>query len=584
MEPIQHLLLSVPIEVLSCITGKLNSREIAKLWNCGSKQLHEAFGRRGGVKALMHNGDPLYVPRWPSLLCHLPNLSEMCIIDDKLVNGPHLIHATPKLRTMTLCFESALVSFLNAIAPNTPHFSNLESLCIEDTSNLSVNETLCRLKTISSLTDLDLAILSYTGSILEFLPPKLLSLSFTANIISVIDFNVPRSLEKLIIALASSPKVGDLADLPSGLLSFCFASEDYTMTLDHIATLPRGLTRLETELQFSDWKNLLAVIPPFLQEYRLFGANKHIPKEHFNLLPRSLTDTNILGNVTAESVKQLPPNISYISINSDAPSLLSNLPSKLKTLDRRLETPLEIPEDFNGRIALPCTLTRLTNFPVTILDYCTLPEGMLSISFLSTDVLTAAHARLLPRSLTRLMISEFEPEGLVYLPRPLRFAYLGAPGSTVGLTAVMIGNIPRSLKSLSLRVASIEAAAFEVMPTDLHDLTIHADTLDLGALGKLNTPNLRVLYIYLQLDAPGLLDDFLATIPRAVRLFRCNMREMQFEVTSFDKIPAGLVTLSIPPDLSDKSRALPKLPTHAHPDLVINGGQIVLERVPRQKA
>ena len=572
MQP-QHLLLSFPIEVLSEITGRLLARDLAKLWNCGCKQLHEALGKRGGVKLFRLHDDVLYVHRWPSLIQHLPHLTELRITDPRLGNPPQTLQLTPALRQLMLYFNFALTLFLDAVALDPTNFQNLEDLCIEDTTTESQHEALGRLKTISSLTSLNVTFSTYNGSILDFLPPRLTKLVVNAADIGSLDFHLPESVEYFSADIGSSDNFGDLGDLPSGLLSFDFAYEDFKFALEEIAALPRRLTALDTNVELDDFEGLLTSIPPSLRVLKVATWRNYIPDTLIALLPRSLIYTDILSKITIETLKLVPPCINSLSLASNDLNIFANLPLALEKLVCYANHPLVGTLDGSDRLRLPGTLNHMEHVPVEILDYCTLPDGLLTLHF-NESRLTVAHTLCLPSRLTKLAVPTFEPLCISHLPQSIRDLEIGKENAEFIFTADMARHLPSSLVHLSLLVSRVETGSLACLSSELTTLYITANYLDIGAIGTLNTPKMRFLGLTLKQDETGFTTDLLSNLPPRLRLMRYKVRNQQIKDIareSLAKLPPGLTRLLLPESPSNRELrsyldSLDPKPSHLHPD------------------
>lgn len=464
MELSQHLLLSFPIEVLAGITSYFEARDLARLWICGCKQLQEALGSRGGAKVFRLKQDWFYVSSWPPLLRNFPQLTELSFLDASLVQTPHLLETSSTLRKLELNFDKSLTYFLEALADGPSHFAHLETLYIDDPLGAIEFEPFSRLKTVSSLTSLDLSAPVYAGSILDFLPPNLVSLIYNTDRIGTMDFNFPRSLESFSCWLGDScERFGDFADLPQGLRKFIFNSEIYSFPPSEIEKLPRGLTYLITAIAGSNPVEVLKALPPLIQTFIHNSLHETYDMETCKHLPRSITHTNVIPDVTMENVALLPPNIVHARVKSSELAIIPKLPPKLVELYFEGELTATIPTE---PIALPNTLTKFNCVSSLMLERCILPESLLIVVSARTRFPTA-QAQRLPPTLNSLNISSCDLECLPHLPRGLKSFHTGPIGDDAVLQADSVAAFPRALNSLTFGVKQLEPLAMSNFPVNL---------------------------------------------------------------------------------------------------------------------
>lgn len=521
-------------------------------------------------------GDPFFPSRWPSLAYQLPHLAEISISDSKIqAQQLHLLELSPVLRKIQLKFRRALKHFLEAIKDDATHFAHLEDLNIADSFGSIEFEAFSRLKSVSSLTALDLVSPGYSGSILDFLPPNLVSLCFISTNIGVVDFHLPRSLEVFKCTRGKNERiVGDLGDLPQGLRAFDFTCWTSKFSAEDIAKLPRGLTSLKAHIESSNPSELAVALPPLLQSFtNTAQPTGEFSEEHMKLLPRSLTYTNAIGIITRQHLEHLPPNLIRISAESSDLGIFSELPSKLQELTLFESSYIEVPDDKEARLTLPNTLTHLSCIASTRVERLILPECLVRLNMEHVP-LTTALALLLPRKLESLTAGNCDPECLSTLPRGLKSLQLGEIGHKVLFTAAMAESFPRALGVLRFAVAHLEPVVLSILPTSLDTLYITAHTLDRIAVEKLNAPNLERLRFKLLHAKPGLGDAILAAAPRKLRALQLIpagppiMNDISKQ--SIDNLPRGLIILTIP-DSPEVAR-LDVTPPHLHPALNIRCG------------
>lgn len=568
MEPRRDLLLSFPVEVLSGICSYIYARDLACLWASGCKQLQEALGTRGGAKVFHLESDAIYVSKWPSLLHYLPHLTEITIIDQYLDYRPNLSTLSPVLRKLVLHFDEALPRLLDAIAEEAS-FAHLEVLDIVDPVT-DRDVPLSRLKSLSSLSSLSLSQVAHGGSILDFVPPHLTFLEVRASHIDSLDFGFPQSLETFRGWIDECPKVGDTAGLPQGLHTFQLTTWDAKLTAIDISKLPRNLTSLRTAADFSSPRDTLAALPPLLRTFYQ-DTTFNCPKDLLQLLPRTLTSTNIIRSADAESVIFVPTGITQCTLLYPTPTNLPKLPPTLLHLQGfQIARAVPTPES-SDRFSFPNTLKTLSGFPADLLDHHALPEGLLDLTIeQGPEKLSAARALRLPQGLESLSTRcHMEPDSLLHLPQRLK--KLEADLSTILFTAEIARQLPPTLTLLKLSHIRLESPdLLSFLPSSLTTLMLSADSLDRVALSRLNTPHLRTLHLQLKHDEAGLGDAILTALPRRLLSMVYRVIDNQFEditVVAINKLPPGLTRLSLPD--SPQVLTLSTIPPHLHPNLVI---------------
>lgn len=581
MEANKNLLLSVPVEVLSSTISSLKARDIARLWNCGSKQLRDALGPRGGVKTFRLKGDYSYAPRWPSLLSSLPHVTKLVFHDDKLEDGCDLLSVSSVLQTLDLRVYGALADFLNALSESPSHFDHLTTLKIADFSTIEDPEQLGLLKTLSSLRSLELEMTDYEGSILDFVPPNLTHLAFRSESIGMMDFRLPKSLESLHCEIVDCGDEGDLDDLPPNLHTFVWQCDFQSLsTNDIVSQLPKSLTHLDATFDVSNERELCAALPPNLRTFRYQGEYR-LANEYIKLLPRSLTDTNVIESVEAEFVSFLPSTLLEVKLASTDLNVFDKLPATLTSLEGHPLSDL-IPPESGKVVTLPKTLKALKDFPPTLLDHCKLPEGLTE---LVTSDLTPSRALLLPTGLQTLQIDSFIPESLARLPEGLtsltgnssEYYEPNTPLNPLPIITIEIAReLPNKLKHLLLREIRLESAAIlALLPSSLNLLHLGTDTLEIGDLARLNTPHLKNFQLTLQRGKAGLDDDILTHLPPKLKRFYYAVQNQESKGASVDslkQLPRRLESLCIPQ--SEEICNLAIVPSFCNMKLTINCNEV----------
>lgn len=573
MDTAHHLLLSFPIDVLAGITSHIQARDLAHLWNCGDRLLREALGSRGGAKTFRFEHETRLASRWPSLLRHLPHLTDLTIEERKLSLCPRLLEASSVLRKINLSFDKALAGFLQAFAQAPSHFAHLEILTVDSELEPIDGETFKILKTVSSLTALDLSSPNYSGSTQDFVPPNLTSLTLNMDHIGTLDFKLPASLEHFQCWFGDVDSHGDPGDLPPGLRYFCLNVEYINFSASDITKLPRNLTRLTAPMARIDPSALLTALPPRLKYLSSSNGSFSIPNEQLKLLPQTLTWVDLIEPATINSLPIPLPDLAYLQLASNDLNLISKLPPKLTHL-RCNSTPIIPCEDGATALSLPTALETLWGCPAELLDHVTLPDCLKTVN-VAVSLFTVAHALRLPQKLESLSVYRYDPESLANLPRALQTLYAGHINSPTELTSEAIRHLPPSIVSVFLISSGLQSDdALSLFPSTLTRLTLHLETMDVNTAVKMQLPNLVNLEFMLKRDRAALGDAIVLNLPRKLRSLRYSIREHQIDEISLDSLkalPRGLVTLIIPH--SAAIAALDVVPSHCPQHLNIHCGK-----------
>lgn len=489
--------------------------------------------------------DHRFAPKWPSLLRHFPHLTELAIQCGEIPQDPSALLGAPLLRELDLSINSSLMVFLNALSQSPSHFVHLAVLKINDPVGDIDFDSISRLKTLSSVTELNLNSPRYLGSTQDFVPPNLVSLSYFAQEIGTMDFNLPRSLEYFQSWDATISQPGDFADLPSGLRTFSFYSNVTSYGASDVAKLPRSLNYLD--LALDDFTSeLLAALPPRLQSlHSSFGTQ--VPSDLLKHLPQTLTSTNVIEPVTVETVDSVPPNIIFLTLATNDLKIFAKLPSKLRELEC-VGQPLGLYEN-DGPISLPSTLVHISKLPAELLDHVTLPDGLKSL-YVANSVFTAAHALRLPQSLTIFATVEYELESFANLPRGLASLTAEKPSSKGVIAGDHLRSLPPSLTSLTIAAKRLKSAhTLSLFPSTLVTLYLTLDHLKVRSAKHLRTFRLSILTLHLKTDSAGLGDAILTHLPRTLQYLHYIVKEPQFDDISLDSLqalPPMLLNLTLP--------------------------------------
>lgn len=573
MELDHHLLLSFPVDVLADITSRIEAHELARLWNCGNKQLQEALGSRGGAKVFYFESVTQSASKWPLLLRQLPHLTQLSIINSNLECEPvNLLEASSCLRKLELSIAKPLTCFLNAVSQTSSHFAHLEDLEITDRTGSIECETFSLLKTVSSLTRLHLWAPTYTGSTQDFLPPNLTSLTYIAEELGTVDFNLPRSLQTFECWIGSDTKTVNVGALPSSLRSFSFSGTSSKLTPSEAALLPRELEELNTPTDDRSPKELIAALPPRLRSWKVYSPLE-LSDDLLALLPRSLTFTNATISVTAKTVSFLPPNLTELGVTSNDLNMLSKLPLGLKMLSSCRAAEL-IHCESGTTPSLPPNLERLLNFSAEILDFVTLPESLMQLSLVDTRF-TTAHALLLPQGLQSLDLFDFEPESLAHLPQGLQSFIASNYHYERLLTADMVSRLPPTLRYFCMSASCLGSDdALSFFPQSLVTLSLVFDKLPHNAVSMIQLSKLEDLQLEVTFDEAGLGSAIVANLPRSLTRFRYMIRNPQFDdisLAAIQNLPPNLVSLFLPP--SKEIQTLNTLPAYCNQKLKISSGR-----------
>lgn len=544
-----------PIEVLSGVVALLDGRNIALLWACGSTRLNKNLTARGVATKFDLTLDPLFRSKWPSIINKLPFLSDFYFHDHHQAKGSVRLEdlqfeAPLSPRTLRLEFEDSLRAFLKALKRSPSIFSTLSTLIIEGEQAELDTEGALALKSLSSLSTMDFSISSYSGSLLDFIPPNLTFLDMGIEYVADVPLKLPSSLLTFVCWIGDCDNFGDVRDLPPSLTKFCFYSEFKDFSLEEISQLPTGLTSLTIKANFLS-EEYIKVLPPSLRTLKSCYDDE-TPQDHqLKLFPRNLTKINSHPTITVENVEFLPPGLITLKLVSHDPALYPKLSPNLKSL-QCLVGGDNIPYNSLDRLILPKFLTSLTYFKAAQPSQCLLPETLKTFYFNGTTF-TAEDTRSLPKGLEILTIPQCDPEAMRGLPQGLKLLRAGTYKSDrpTLITAELAAQLPRTL--ISLEMVSMELESPQViynLPDGLDNLSLEIKFLDKSCNLSRAPSSLRTLSIYTKTYESGLAHSLITTLPRKILSFTTRIggyaKLSDIGVEALQRLPPGLTSLNLP--------------------------------------
>lgn len=552
---------ALPVEVLTDIVAFLDGRDIARLWICGCSILNRNLGVRGAVRKFELILDPLFAPKWPSIIDKLPFISEFCVYEYKHTKGTFTLgnlefQAPLTLRTLSLSFSYSCAAFQQALVRTPSVFSALETLRLSGEQELLTSEQAAALKSLSSLTKLEFDIASYFGSFTDLVPPNVTHLKVALHYCQIMDFKLPVTLLTFKCRLLECSGSPDVGDLPRGLTTFCFDNDDVTFETKDILRLPPKLTHLNLRVEVSS-EELWRALPPLLRTFKVLRQDLASSDYFLKLYPRSLTNISWYPLVTAENIENLPPGLTKLSRVAQGLQIIPKLPPNLRnfTGSSYLDGGVSAVAS-SERFLLPSRLTSLTYLRACDLAHCVLPATLKLLSVFG-PTFTSEHTRSLPIGLQRLTVQRFDSDCLLGLPRGLTLLVAGshARGTpSVPFTTEMASNLPSTLTLLRLYTVDVQSPeTLYALPQGLEELDLKITALD-KSCNLLKLPSsVRSLELEILTLQDGLGHALLSTLPRKLVSFNLTLGTVErsgtltdIGIESIQHLPPALTELTIP--------------------------------------
>lgn len=407
-------LFNAPSDILALVAQLLPAKEVATLWECGSRWLNYNFGELGAVTRLSFS-----VPQgrigWPCLVFRYTKLERLSLSffgeGTLLIVAPVIDPQWSKTIREIELRGAGCFNFWTTV-DSAQCFPSLEKLVL-----IGIREdlTVAHLQSFPrSLASLDFMALNSCSYGAEYLPRMLVELKLYAQLRYDLK-ELPPTLE----TLSTGPwllRPNQLADLPFGLTSLDFCTEKSEIPTI-VALVPRQLTKLN--ITYSGGSYLLPTFPA-------------------SDLPPCLEQLDIIGDIIVD-LRQLPRTLTHFSVHGtmqlSAASDLAFLPPTLRTFST------------SGFVALVKDGDTVAMLPRLLTTLCFLGSDYLR----SSGFLTDATAKHLPPSLTHLTYAETDTalSGACFaaLPRNLRHLQLSI---ATGVQDSHIGDLPPYLSVLLL--------------------------------------------------------------------------------------------------------------------------------------
>lgn len=513
------MLIELPIDILSVITGLLLSKDITSLYLCGNHQLSD-YLNEGGVVDVVHVG--VTKRNVVTLSRYFPQCHSL--IEVKQCNSlPPFIHRL-RSRLQSLVIRSypeiACDLELDVSKLNQFSFPQLKHLSISCIHNLQYHH----LTTLpSTLTYLKLDHARLYDDMITHLPRGLTHLEWPddGELTDACIVYLPRGLKYLdLSSTCTTNRTIQFTDkqiyqLPRQLVHLGLSSE--LLTDACIPHLPPSLRHLHVQCHRTFTDACISYLPKTLRSLRL-DSNNRITDAGIAMLPRELTSLTLGGSrLTDGCVLHLPPHLTYLALLENqqwSDMCLTSLPPSLRHLLLRinqtittLSTNLDLSSEnshtdtfqpidiytgilprhlktldlgYNMNLTdrdmahLPPSLVYLDidSNKVTDDGLALLPDGLTYLSLYSSNNITDDGIKRLPRTLIHLTMSlASELTDMAISDLPPHLTYLDLIGATK-LTNKCVAQFPPSLKHLFLNGSSLTPAFLLDLPSDLETLYI----------------------------------------------------------------------------------------------------------------